>query len=79
MSQVLDAEIKTYEQQRDNLLGTSEGKFVLIRGNQVGGIFDSKMDAIAAGYQQFGNVPFLVKQIVKIETPQNFVSNLLAV
>ncbi|MBI2531017.1 MAG: hypothetical protein HYW03_02185 [Deltaproteobacteria bacterium] len=79
MSQVLDAEIKTYEQQRDNLLGTSEGKFVLIRGSQVVGVFDSKMDAIAAGYQQFGNVPFLVKQIVKIETPQNFVSNLLAV
>lgn len=79
MTQILDAEIKTYEQQRDNLLGTSEGKFVLIRGGQVAGIFDSKMDAIAAGYQQFGNVPFLVKQIVKIETPQNFVSNLLAV
>ncbi|MBI2368245.1 MAG: hypothetical protein HYV01_24995 [Deltaproteobacteria bacterium] len=79
MSQVLDAEIKTYEQQRDNLLGTSEGKFVLIRGSQVVGVFDSKMDAIAAGYQQFGNVPFLVKQVVKIETPQNFVSNLLAV
>ncbi len=79
MTQILGAEIKTYEQQRDNLLGTSEGKFVLIRGSQVVGIFDSKMDAIAAGYQQFGNVPFLVKQIVKIETPQNFVSNLLAV
>ena len=79
MTQILDAEIKTYEQQRDNLLGTSEGKFVLIRGGQVAGIFDSKMDAIAAGYQQFGNVPFLVKQIVKIETPQNFVSHLLAV
>jgi hypothetical protein len=79
MTQILGVEIKTYEQHRDTLLGTSEGKFVLIRGNQVGGIFDSKMDAIAAGYQQFGNVPFLVKQIVKIETPQNFVSNLLAV
>ena len=79
MTQILGAEIKTYEQQRDNLLGTSEGKFVLIRGSQVVGIFDSKMDAIAAGYQQFGNVPFLVKQIVKIETPENFVSNLLAV
>ena len=79
MTQILDAEIKTYEQQRDNLLGTSEGKFVLIRGGQVAGIFDSKMDAIAAGYQQFGNVPFLVKQIVKIETPKNFVSHLLAV
>lgn len=79
MTQILGAEIKTYEQQRDSLLGTSEGKFVLIRGNQVVGIYDSKMDAIAAGYQQFGNVPFLVKQIVKVETPQNFVSNLLAV
>jgi len=79
MTQILDVEIKTYEQQRDKLLGTSEGKFVLIRGNQVVGIYDSKMDAISAGYQQFGNVPFLVKQIVKIEMPQNFVSNLLAV
>lgn len=79
MTQILDAEIKTYERQRDNLLGTSEGKFVLIHGNQVVGIYDSKMDAITAGYQQFGNVPFLVKQIVKVEIPQNFVSNLLAV
>ena len=79
MTQILGTEIQTYEQQRENLLGTSEGKFVLIHGTQVVGIFDSKMDAIAAGYQQFGNVPFLVKQIEKIETRQNFVSNLLAV
>jgi hypothetical protein len=69
MPQILNTEIQTYKQQRDNLLGTSEGKFVLIRGNQVVGIFDSKMDAIAAGYQQFGNVPFLVKQILRIEAP----------
>jgi hypothetical protein len=79
MPQILSTEIQTYEQQRDNLLGTSEGKFVLIRGNQVVGIFDSKMDAIAAGYQQFGNVPFLAKQVVKVETPHNFISNRLAV
>lgn len=43
------------------------------------GIYDSKMDAIAQGYQKFGNVPFLVKQILKVETPQNFISNLLGV
>ena len=79
MSQILGTEIQTYEQQRENLLGTSEGKFVLIHETRVVGIFDSKMDAIAAGYQQFGNVPFLVKQVEKIETQQNFVSNLLAV
>jgi len=69
VSQILGTEIQTYEQQRENLLGTSEGKFVLIHETRVVGIFDSKMDAIAAGYQQFGNVPFLVKQILRIEAP----------
>ncbi len=79
MALVLDVELKTYEQNRDQLLGTAEGKFVLIQNSQIVGIYDSKMDAIAIGYQQFGNVPFLVKQIVKVETPQNFTSNLLGV
>lgn len=73
----LDTELKTYEQNRDNLLGTAEGKFALIHNTQVVGIYDSKMDAITAGYQQFGNVPFLVKQILKVEAPLNFISNLL--
>jgi hypothetical protein len=76
---VLDVELMTYEQNRDQLLGTAEGKFVLIQNSQIVGIYDSKMDAIAIGYQQFGNVPFLVKQIVKVEAPQNFTSNLLGV
>ena len=71
MALILDAELETYEQNRDHLLGTAEGKFVLIHGSQVIGVYDSKMEAIAAGYQQFGNVPFLVEQIVKTETPLN--------
>lgn len=75
----LDIELKTYEQNRDHLLATAENKFALVHNKQVIGVYDSKMDAIAQGYQQFGNVPFLVKQIVKIEMPQNFVSNLLGV
>ena len=79
MAQLLAAELKTFEQNRDHLLGTAEGKFVLIHSNQVVGVYDSKMDAISAGYQQFGNVPFLVKQVVKVEAPQNFTSNLLGV
>lgn len=79
MAQLLDTEVKTYEQNRDHLLGTAEGKFVLMHGMQVVGVYDSKMDAIAAGYQQFGNDPFLVKQVVRVEAPQNFTSNLLGV
>ena len=79
MAQLLDSELKVYDQNRDQLLGSAEGKFVLIHGDRVVGIYDSKMDAIAAGYQQFGNVPFLVKQILKVEPPLNFISNLLGV
>ncbi len=73
----LEIELKTYEKHRDLLLGTAEGKFVLIRHEEVVGVFNSEMDAIAQGYQKFGNVPFLVKQIVKVETPLDFSSNLL--
>jgi hypothetical protein len=79
MPEVLETELKTYEQHRDHLLETAEGKFVLIRNDQVIGVYDAKMDAIAQGYQQCGNVPFLVKQILKVEMPQNFTSNLLSI
>ncbi len=79
MPGVLDQELTTFEQHRSELVGRSEGKFVLIHGGEVAGVFDTEQDAITQGYQKFGNVPFLVKQILKVETPQNFVSNLLAV
>jgi hypothetical protein len=79
MEQLLTAELETYERHRDELLGASEGKFVLISGDKVIGVFDTEKDAIDQGYERLGNVPFLVKQVVKVETPQNFVSNLLAI
>ena len=79
MALIFDAELKTYEQNRDHLLDTADGKIVLIHNSQVLGVYESKIDAIAAGYQQFGNVPFLVKQVANIETPHNFMSNRLGV
>ena len=79
MTTLLDSELQTYEINRESLLSSSEGKFVLIKGDRIIGLYDSKMDAITQGYRQFGNVPFLVKQVQKIETPQNLVSNLLGV
>ena len=79
MSTVLDSELKTYEQQRDHLLAKAEGKFVLIHDDQVVGVYESEMDAISQGYKQFGNVPFLVKEILKVDMPLSFVSGLLGV
>ena len=79
MPDLLEVELKAYEAHRDELLGTNSGKFVLIKGEQIVGVFDTQVDAIRAGYERFGNVPFLVKQIVQVEIPQNFTSNLIVV
>ena len=79
MPPTLEQELQTYEANRESLIGTAKGKFVLIKGSEVVGIFDSNLDAIRRGYETFGNVPFLVKQVLEIEMPQNFTSNLLAV
>lgn len=70
----LDLELETYGTHRQELLGAAEGRYVLIHGDEVAGTFDSESDAVAEGYKQYGNVPFLVKHIVEIETPLNFVS-----
>ena len=78
MAKLLEKEILTYEQNKDELIGKSKGKYVLIKDDQVVGVFESQADAIREGYDRFGNVPFLVKQIVKFEVPLSFTSNLLA-
>ena len=39
------------------------GKFMLVHGDKVAGLFDTYRDALAAGYEQFQLEPFLVKQI----------------
>lgn len=76
---MLDQELETYERHRERLLQDSEGKYVLIYRDDVITVFESKNDAITEGYRRLGNVPFLVKEIVQVEIPARFVSNLLAI
>ena len=61
------------------LVGQSRGKYVLIKDDRIVGVFDSEMDAAHQGYERFGNVPFLVKQVVEVEVPLDFTSSLLVV
>ena len=77
--ETLGDELHTFASRRDELLGTSLGKWVLIHGGELVGAFESQADAINVGYQRFGNVPFLVKQVVPVEVPQNYVSNHLGI
>ena len=75
---ILAKERATFEEKKPELLGTSEGRWALVYGSDVVGTYDSSQDAIRDGYSRFGNVAFLVKQIVAVESPENFVSNHLA-
>ena len=75
----LSQELSTYQANFESLLGSSEGKFVLIYQDRILGTFDNQMDAITRGYDELGNVPFLVKLVTKVDVPLSFVSNLLAV
>lgn len=70
----LEQELRTYEEHRDELLGSAKGQFVLIKGDRLVGTFDTANDALKRGYEEFGNAPFLVKQIVEVELPMNFTS-----
>lgn len=79
MAEVLAKELKTYEDNFESLVGAHEGKFVIIQGDRVLSAFDSQFDAITWGYRELGNIPFLVKQVFKVEAPLSFVSNLLEV
>jgi hypothetical protein len=60
----LDREIETYRRELPSLLAAGQaGRFVLIKGEQVIGLWDSQADALAAGRQQFGLEPIAVKRI----------------
>ncbi|MBY4768799.1 hypothetical protein [Burkholderia ambifaria] len=71
MAAELEQELATYKRLLPELLN-DEGKFVLVKKNEVVEKFDSYEDALKIGYQRFGLEPFLVKQISRIEPVANF-------
>lgn len=79
MATVLDAELATHAAHRDELLREAEGKYVLIRGCEIVGIFGGEMEAIAEGHCRFGMAPILVKAIVRVERPETFASTVIAI
>ena len=75
----LEVELEYFEQHRSEYLKTAAGKFALVKGQSLLGIFDSEAAAIRHGFQALGNVPFLVKQVTEVDIPLNFTSYNLGV
>jgi hypothetical protein len=65
----LEKELATYHAKLPGLTA-DEGKFVLIHGDEVAGVFTSSEDALKIGYEKFKLDPFLVKQIQAVERAQ---------
>jgi hypothetical protein len=65
----LETELKTYTDKLTELL-PNEGKFVLIHGSEVVGLYVAYEDALNIGYERFKLEPFLVKRIQATETVQ---------
>jgi adenosylmethionine-8-amino-7-oxononanoate aminotransferase len=73
----LEVELATYKSKLPKLIADgNEGKFVLIKGDDLVDVFGTYEDAIKAGYAKFSLEPFLVRQIQSVEHV-HFISRLL--
>jgi hypothetical protein len=61
---VLDKEREYFEAHRKEWLKEHAGKFALIKGEQLLGVFDSAEAALEAGAERLGHEPFLIKPIL---------------
>jgi len=75
----LAPELEIFDAHRTELLAAAAGKFALVHGSEIAGTFEAERDAIAAGYRRYGNVPFLVKQVLAEESPEHFVTNVIEI
>jgi len=64
---VLAEEMATYRDHLTSLLQGQQGRYVLIKGTEVVGVFHDRSEALREGYERFGVVPFLVRQIIACE------------
>lgn len=58
----LEVEYETYLHELPQLLA-EEGKFVLIRGRELFGTFDTFESGLRAGYERFGLTGFMLQEI----------------
>ena len=61
----LAEELKTYMAHQAELLQTAKGKYALIKGSDVVGLFDSKDEALNEGYRHFRLKSFMVHRVQK--------------
>lgn len=64
----LGAEYAYYLSRKPELLRESRGKYALIKGRELAGIFETEEDALERGTRRYGESPFLIVRIDEEET-----------
>jgi hypothetical protein len=66
----ISREWDVFRRERPRLLAEGhEGRWVLIKGEEIIGLFDSRQEAMTVGTLKFGLVPMLVDQILRSYKP----------
>lgn len=75
-TELLKTELETYEREKPRLVAENEGKYVVIHGTEIAGVWDTYVDALNAAYARFNLTPFLVKRIEGIDRIHFFTKDL---
>jgi hypothetical protein len=75
MKNPLQQELETFVRVRDQLLH-EEGKFAVISGKELLGVYSTYDDALQIGYERYNLTPFLVKKISAVEQINFFTRDL---
>ena len=65
-------ELIAYGKKKQELLKLCEGKFVIFKGSEFGGVYDSPASAYSAGIEKYGNDSFLIKPVLHEDRVEQF-------
>ena len=61
---MLNHELKFYEENKPDLVARHAGRFALVKGGELIGVFATMQEAYSSSIEKFGNVPVLIRQIL---------------
>jgi hypothetical protein len=64
---MLDEERAYYDAHREELLSTYRGRYVVVKGKALVGVFNTVEEALSEGARQFGVESFLVRRVEEFE------------
>lgn len=74
---MLEQELKVFNEHKAQLLSENpSGGFAVIKGDEILGVWVSRVDALKEGIEHYGNVAFLIKDINESDSVINFTRNL---